>query len=426
MLKKHFGLENDVMEKLVNGLEVEKADLMVENVVGIFGLPLGLAPNFLLDGEPVVVPMAVEEPSVVAACAHVAKLLGGSGGMTTQASASLMTGQVQILDYPETVDLEQLVRENQARLVSEANRFCPGLYRRGGGCQKVSVHRLDPLPPDHPHYVADEVRMGVLHFTIDCLDAMGANAVNTVVEGVAPLVEELTQGRVLLRILSNLSDQRLAKARFEIPVEHLNMPGVSGSEVAAGVVAAYRFAAIDPYRAATHNKGIMNGIDAVAIATGNDWRALESGVHAFAARAGRYSSLSRYALGQNGKTLIGEIELPLAVGTVGGSTQFHPSVVVARQLMGEMAASSERLARVMAAVGLAQNFAAIKALATEGIQKGHMRLHARQIALAVGAKESEVKELIEIMRAENNFQPGFATVKLAEIRGKALKKTSVA
>ena len=206
MLQKNFGLNNEVMEKLANGLEVDKADLMVENVVGVFGLPLGLAPNFLLDGEPVVVPMAVEEPSVVAACAHVAKLLSTAGGISTQASASLMTGQIQILDYPESLNLDDLVREHQTQLVAEANRFCPGLHRRGGGCKKVAVHHLDPLPPEHPHYIPDELRMGVLHFTIDCLDAMGANAVNTVVEGVAPLVEELTKGKVLLRILSNLSD----------------------------------------------------------------------------------------------------------------------------------------------------------------------------------------------------------------------------
>ena len=267
--------------------------------------------------------------------------------------------------------------------------------------------------------------MPILHFTIECLDAMGANAVNTVVEGVAPLVEQLCEGKVLLRILSNFSDQRLARARFVLPVEALKTAEHSGLEVARGIVAAYRFAALDPYRAATHNKGIMNGVDAVAIATGNDWRAIEAGAHAYAARGGRYSSLSRYALSEDEESLIGSIELPMAVGTVGGSTRLHPSVVFARRVLGDTALSAERLGRLMAAVGLTQNFAAIKALATEGIQKGHMRLHARQIALAVGALDSEVEQLTEIMRNANNFQPGFAGEKLTELR-EAIKRSSVA
>ena len=423
MLKEHFDLDENVLEKLSSGLGVERADLMVENVVGVFGLPLGLAPNFVVDGHPVVVPMAVEEPSVVAACASVAKLVSRWGGLSTESTGSAMVGQIQLLDCPEAIDLGRVVEENRPKLIDEANRFCPGLVRRGGGCKKVALRFWMHFRKATP--TTRIGRMPILHFTIECLDAMGANAVNTVVEGVAPLVEQLCEGKVLLRILSNFSDQRLARARFVLPVEALKTAEHSGLEVARGIVAAYRFAALDPYRAATHNKGIMNGVDAVAIATGNDWRAIEAGAHAYAARGGRYSSLSRYALSEDEESLIGSIELPMAVGTVGGSTRLHPSVVFARRVLGDTALSAERLGRLMAAVGLTQNFAAIKALATEGIQKGHMRLHARQIALAVGALDSEVEQLTEIMRNANNFQPGFAGEKLTELR-EAIKHSSVA
>ncbi len=414
MLKEKLALDDDTVERLASGLATEIADLMVENVVGVFGLPLGLAPNFVVDGEPVIVPMAVEEPSVVAACSHVAKVIGEHGGFFTESTESLMVGQIQMISVATIESAQETIALHKEALLEKANAFCPGLVRRGGGCRDVYWRTLDPLPSTHPHYVPDEAPMGVVHFVIDCLDAMGANVVNTIVEGVARELELLLEGKALLRILSNLCDERLAKASFQLPVAALKTPHATGLEVAEGVVAAYRFAARDPYRAATHNKGIMNGVDAVAIATGNDWRAVESGAHAYAARAGRYSSMSKYWIEED--ILHGELELPLAVGTVGGSTQTHPSVVAARTLIGEQGLSSSRLSRLMMAVGLAQNFAALKALVTEGIQKGHMRLHARQVALAVGASEAEVDSLTQCMREESNFQPAFAQKALARLR----------
>lgn len=380
LLRERFGLgpaDLDALEA-AGGLDTRAADSMVENAVGVLGMPLGLALNFVVDGQAVVVPMAVEEPSVVAACSHLARLAADGGGFTTSADPPFLVGQVQILDVTDAPAALRALRERHAALLEEANAFCPGLVERGGGVVDVRARVLAPLSAG-PHADLDGGGdMLVVHLVVHTCDAMGANAVNTVVEGIAPRLAELCGGRARLRILTNLADERKARARMRVPWSSLADDAAGGREVAMGIVEAYRFAARDPYRACTHNKGIMNGIDAVAVATGNDWRALEAGAHAYAAREGRYTSLSRFWNDEGAQALFGEIELPMAVGVVGGSTRAHPTIQVTRKLLGPFAESVERLAGLFAAVGLAQNAAALKALATEGIQRGHMRLHARK------------------------------------------------
>lgn len=389
LLRDRFGFTDDDVRALeaVGGLDVLAADRMVENAVGVLGLPLGLALNFVVDGEAVVVPMAVEEPSVVAACSFIAKLAAEGGGFVTSADPPYLVGQVQLLDVTSTNALKVL-RERQADLIAAANQHCKGLVARGGGCVDVRGRVLPPLT-DGPHADLDGGGdMLVVHVVLHTCDAMGANAVNTVVEGIAPLLEEITGGRARLRILTNLADERKARAAMRIPYAALgesvgaardrDEADAVGREVALGIVEAYRFAARDPWRACTHNKGVMNGVDAVAIATGNDWRALEAGAHAWAARSGQYTSLSRFVLDDEARALKGDLEMPMAVGVVGGSTNAHPTVNATRKLLGSFASKVDKLAGLMAAVGLAQNTAALRALATEGIQRGHMRLHARK------------------------------------------------
>lgn len=391
VLRDRFGLtpaDIDALEA-AGGLHTAAADKMVENAVGVFGLPLGLALNFVVNRIPVVVPMAVEEPSVVAACSFVARLAGEGGGFETSADPPYLVGQIQLLDIKDPQRAIEALRLHQASLIDAANAFCPGLVARGGGCVDVRARVLPPLE-EGPHADLDGGGdMLVVHVVLHTCDAMGANAVNTVVEGLAPRVEEIVNGRARLRILTNLSDERKARARMRIPYLALGDGDERrGRDVAQGIVDAYRFAARDPYRACTHNKGIMNGIDAVAVATGNDWRAIEAGAHAWAARSGRYTSLSRFWMDDGAAALEGSIELPMAVGVVGGSTRAHPTVQVCRKLLGPFAESVEKLAGLFASVGLAQNTAALRALATEGIQRGHMRLHARKSEHAPSAGAS--------------------------------------
>lgn len=379
-LKTRFGLTCDEVDILCDAskLDLGRADKMVENCVGVFGLPIGLGLNFKVNGNDYVVPMVVEEPSVVAAVSNMARTVRQAGGFDAEADDALMIGQVQILDVPDVPIALGALREHKKKLLERANAVHPNMKRRGGGARDIEVRSFE-----HPY------PMIVLHLLIDCGEAMGANAVNAMAEGVAPLVEELTGGRVNLRILSNLADRRCARASCKIPEILLAGNGYNGSEVAEGIVQAYRFAAVDPYRAATHNKGVMNGIDAVAIATGNDWRGVEAGAHAFAARDGRYTSLTRWW--RDAGHLHGSIELPMAVGVVGGSTNVHPTIRVMRKILG--VDSAAELGGIMAAVGLAQNMGALRALATEGIQRGHMSLHARQVALAAGATEEQVDDI---------------------------------
>ncbi len=369
------------------GLQLAQADRMIENVVGLFALPLGIGLNFLVNGRDYLVPMMIEEPSVVAGASYAARLLRDGGGIQAAATEPVMIGQIQVLEVPEPAAAEAAVLASKAQIMALANEQDPVVVRLGGGARDVRVRHL-PETPAGP--------MLVVELLYDCRDAMGANTINTACETLTPLVEQLTAGRVNLRILSNLADQRLAAAEGRVPADSLTTDEIPGRLVAERIVEAYAFAAADPYRAATHNKGIMNGIDAVALATGNDWRAVEAGAHAYAARNGRYTSLSRWWQGDNGD-LHGRLELPLAVGMVGGATRVHPAAQVALKILGVRTA--RELAEVMAAVGLAQNLAAIRALATTGIQAGHMRLHARQLAAAAGATGRQIEAVVQRMVA---------------------------
>jgi hydroxymethylglutaryl-CoA reductase len=336
----------------------------VENCVGVLRLPVGLGLNFQVNGRDYVVPMVVEEPSVVAAASNMARVIRASGGFVAEARESFMIAQVQVLSIENPFGTRAAIEGATDRILTAANQRHPNMVARGGGARSLEVRLLDREP-----------NMVVVHLLVDCCDAMGAKIVNDMAEAVAPLIEEVTGGRVRLRILSNLADRRLARARCAIEERLLERQGHEGPAVAEGVVEAYRFAELDPYRAATHNKGVMNGIDAVGIATGNDWRSLEAGAHAYAARNGRYEPLTRWW--RSNGLLRGEIELPMAVGTVGGSTCVQPTLRVLRKLL--RVESAQELGMVMAAVGLAQNLGALCALATEGIQRGHMNLHARAV-----------------------------------------------
>lgn len=386
------------------GLDLEQADRMTENVVGLYALPLGIAVNFQVNGRDVLVPMVVEEPSVVAGASFAARLARSAGGFRAGTTAPEMIGQIQVLEVADLEAARAAVVAARERILARADEVDPVIGRLGGGARDLEV-RVLPETPVGP--------MLVLHLIYDCRDAMGANAVNTACEALAPLVEEITGGRVGLRILSNLADRRLAWAECTVPVDELAFGDFSGQRVAQGIVEAWAFASVDPYRAATHNKGILNGIDAVALATGQDWRAIEAGAHAYAARAGRYASLSTWGRDGSGD-LTGRLELPLAAGTVGGATRAHPTAQVALALLGVKTA--RELAEVMAAVGLAQNLAAIRALATEGIQRGHMTLHARQVAIAAGATGDEIERVAAQMVGEGLVRPDRAEAILRSVR----------
>ncbi len=384
-------LSSQESRALLNGetvLDVNGADNMIENVIGVMGLPIGLGVNFTINGKDYVVPLTVEEPSIVAALSFAAKTARAAGGFTTSSTDPILIGQIQLVDVPNTSKARQILERHRDDVINLANSLHPRMVARGGGAVDLEVHI-------HPA-TSDTVEMLVVHLLVDTRDAMGANLVNTMCEGVASYLESLTGGKVFLRILSNLADRSLVRARVRIPVDRLVNNGFDGQQVSDGIIIASQFAAVDPYRAATHNKGIMNGIDAVALATGNDWRAVEAGAHAYAARGTHYTSLSRWTKDEGG-ALVGEIELPLRVGIVGGPLQSNPSVTMNLKLAG--VGSSRELAEVMAAVGLAQNFSALRALVTEGIQHGHMTLHARTVASAAGATpdifDSVVERLVE-------------------------------
>lgn len=385
-------------------LTLDQADHMIENVVGLFSLPLGIALNFVVNSREVLVPMAVEEPSVVAGASFMAKLVRAGGGFIADSTAPEMIAQIQVLDVPDLDSACKKVLEGKDRLLSESAQVDPLLIKLGGGPRDLEV-RIIQDSPIGPFLV--------LHLIYDVRDAMGANAINTAAERIAPTIEELTGGRTLLRILSNLADRRLARARCTIPLSKLAFGDYSGAEVRDGIIAAWAFAISDPYRAATHNKGIMNGVDAVVIATGNDWRAIEAGAHAYAARNGTYTSLSSWGCDEGGN-LIGSLEMPMAVGIVGGATKVHPTAGVALKLMGVETAS--QLGEIIVSVGLAQNLAALRALTTEGIQRGHMNLHARQVAIAAGAEGDIIERLAEQLAAENSVRVDRAEEILKEWR----------
>ena len=383
MLQKWSDLDDETLDALcgIPGLTSVQADGMIENVVGLYNLPLGIARNFIVNGREVLVPMVIEEPSVVAGASYMAKLVAANGGFTATSSESIMIGQMQVLDLADLDHAELAILQNRADLLQEASLIDPILQSIGGGLRDIVVRQFKDSPIG---------AFLVIHFLVDVRDAMGANAVNTIVECLAPRIEQITGGRVHLRILSNLADQRLAKATCKISLADLAFNDFSGEDVRDGILAAWAFASVDPYRAATHNKGIMNGVDAVVVATANDWRAIEAGAHAYAARNGKYTSLSKWGKDKDG-SLTGELEMPMAVGVFGGATRVHPGAQAAIKLMGVKTA--RELAEVIVSVGLAQNLAALRALATEGIQRGHMNLHARQVAMAAGARSEDVHRL---------------------------------
>ena len=388
------------------GLDTAQADHMVENVVGLYSLPLGVATNFMINGRDVLVPMAIEEPSVIAGASLAARLVRDGGGFAASADAPLMIGQIQVLDLGDAATARDQLLRAKSRLLTLANEQDPVMVRLGGGARDVEVRVIESTPAG---------TMLVVHLIYDTRDAMGANAVNTALEAIAPLVAEISGGRTLLRILSNLADRRLARAGCRVPAASLAVGALDGKQVARGIVEAWALAAADPYRAATHNKGIMNGIDAVVLATGNDWRAIEAGAHAYAAKSGSYRSLSAWGLDGAGD-LVGSLELPMAVGIVGGATRSHPAAKAAVKLLGVQTAAE--LAEVITAVGLAQNLAALRALVSEGIQKGHMKLHARQVAMAAGAHGGEIELVAQEMVDTGAIRVDRAEETLKRLRAK--------
>jgi hydroxymethylglutaryl-CoA reductase len=386
-------------------LPLATADGMIENVIGTFELPMGVAGNFQINGKDVLVPMAVEEPSVIAAASYMAKLARVAGGFQTSSSGPIMRAQVQLIGVTDPYGARQAILQHREEILRIANSRDKVLISLGGGCRDIEVH-VFPDTARGP--------MVVTHLIVDVRDAMGANTVNTMAEGVATLIEQITGGKVRLRILSNLADLRLARARVRISPATLATSEYSGEDVINRIVDAYEFAAVDPYRAATHNKGIMNGIDPVVVATGNDWRAVEAGAHAFASRSGHYTSLTRWEIATDGD-LIGSIEMPMPLGLVGGATKTHPLARLALKIM--KVASAQELAEITVAVGLAQNMGALRALATEGIQRGHMALHARNIALVAGATGDDVDWVVRQMVAAKDVRVEVAQQLLAERKG---------
>jgi len=367
-------------------LQLDLADRMIENVIGAIPIPLGVAVNFLINGKDYLIPMAIEEPSVVAAASYAAKMARAKGGFHTSSTDSIMIGQVQAVGIPDPHRARMAILEAKDSILKKANEQDPMLVSAGGGAKDLEVKVIE----------ANTGPMVITELLVDCRDAMGANAVNTMAESVAPIIERITGGRVYLRIVSNLATKRLARAWTVVAKET-----VGGEEVVDGILEAYAFASADPYRAATHNKGILNGITAVVTATCNDHRAVEAGGHAYAARAGRYMPLTIWEKNQEAD-LVGSIELPMAIGIIGGATKVHPIARIALKILGVK--SARELGEVMAAVGLAQNLAALRALAHEGIQRGHMRLHARNLAITAGATGELVDLIVERMAEEKKMR----------------------
>jgi hydroxymethylglutaryl-CoA reductase len=425
LLQERLGLATAELKALEGGLDAAAADHVIENALGTYSLPLGLALNLRVNERDYLVPMCVEEPSVVAAASNGARLVREGGGFQADADPPVMIAQVQLLEVPSTQAATRRIREQAAEILAAADRTQPELLAHGGGCRGLEVRDLG--------------EMLVVHLKVDCRDAMGANMVNTMVEAVAPLLAELSGGRPLLRILSNLADERKVRVRARVPIAALATAWVSGGSADANparearnpvrvpqvndgaavrdaIVAASRFAELDPYRAATHNKGIMNGVDPVVIATGNDWRSVEAGAHAFAARSGAYRPLSVWhaADAAPDADLVGQLEMPMALGTVGGTLRVHPGARLALRIL--RVATAAELGMVVAAVGLANNLAALRALATEGIQRGHMTLHARSVALAAGATGTEVERVAAALTAAGDVSPARAAAELARVR----------
>lgn len=382
------------------GLDVTMADKTVENVLGVYALPFAIGVNFKVNGRDYLVPMVVEEPSVVAAASNAARLVREGDGFEARADEPLMVAQIQLWDVTDPNEAARAILAEEPTLLALANSTVPGLVRRGGGARRIEVRNLGE-------------GLMVVHIVVDVRDAMGANLVNTIAEALAPTITRLGGGTMGLRILSNLSDLRCVHVRARVPVGALACDGIPGEQIRDGIVRACHFAERDPYRAATHNKGIMNGIDAVVIATGNDWRAVEAGAHAYAARHGKYQPLAMWHCGEDG-ALVGEMTLPLAVGTVGGTLRVHPGATLALKILG--VSTAQELAMVAASVGLASNLAALRALVSEGIQRGHMSLHARSVAAAAGAIGDEIDKVAKNISEARDVTLAAARRALARIR----------
>ena len=389
---KFANLDKEDIENIKNtdALDISKADNMVENVIGRFTLPMGVALNFKINDKDYIIPMVSEEASVIAAASNAAKLARSSGGFYTSNTGSIMIAQIQIVGVKDVNYTKMVIYENKERILKICNDKDPVLVKFGGGALDIDVRVIE----------TNFENMVILHLKVNTLDAMGANAVNTMAEAVAPFIETITGGTVYLRILSNLAIERLVRARTKIKKEELG-----GEEVVDKIILAYTFAEADPFRATTHNKGIMNGISAVVLATGNDTRAIEAGAHAYASITGSYKPLTKWEKDNNGD-LVGTIELPLALGLVGGATKIHPTAKTVVKILGVKSATE--LGEIVASVGLAQNLAAIKALATEGIQRGHMSLHAKNIASVAGAKGEELDRIVKKMIEDKNINLEYA------------------
>ncbi|MDD1757743.1 MAG: hydroxymethylglutaryl-CoA reductase, degradative [Methanotrichaceae archaeon] len=393
-------LSREEVSWIEQGLEINQANMMVENVIGIFQVPLGIATNFVIDGREVLIPMATEEPSVIAAASNGAKMARGAGGFSTSSTGPIMRAQIQATGVPDPFGARQEILQHKDELIEAANEKDPMLVKFGGGVKDIEASVI-------------ESRLGpmlIVQLIVDCRDAMGANAVNTMAETLAPRIEELSNGKVYLRIISNLADKRLARAKAIFKAND-----IGGADVVNGILQAAALAEVDPYRAATHNKGIMNGATAVVLATGNDTRAVEAGAHAYAAVGGKYRSLTRYEKNGNGN-IVGTIEMPVAVGLVGGATRVHPVAKANVKILGVK--SADELSRIIVAVGLAQNFAALRALVSEGIQTGHMSLHAKNIAVQAGASCDLVDIISARMAAERRISVDRAVELIRELEDK--------
>ena len=399
IVKAFAGLTNEEAKALekTGALDEKTADMMIENVVGTTELPLGIATNFLINGKDYLIPMVIEEPSVVAAASYAAKLARASGGFTATSTDPIMIGQVQLVNVKNPEKAARDILAKKEDIIAYANTVDPCvLVKFGGGLRDIETRVL----------ATPAGKMVIVHMLVDCRDAMGANAINTLGEVLAPMFEDISGGKARLRIISNLADRRTAKAKAvwkkEVLEQSFSGKGdFKGEDIVNWIIEAWAFAFSDPYRAATHNKGIMNGVDAVVMATGNDWRAVEAGAHAYASMRGRYGPLTRYSKDKDGN-LVGEIEIPTAIGLVGGATKTHPVAKVAVRILGVK--NANELSEVIASVGLAQNFAALRALATEGIQRGHMRLHARNIAVMAGAQGKDIDVVAAKMVEEKKIR----------------------
>lgn len=400
ILKERCNLEPETVLAMLNtgNLPADTADHLIENVITTMNIPVGIATNMKVDAHDVLVPMATEESSVVAAVCNAARQCYDSGGFTTSMSGSQMIAQIQLVNITNPQFCRIAILEQKAQIKKLCDECDPILLSLGGGLQDIEVRVIDSgMGP-----------MVITHLIVDTRDAMGANAVNTMAEKLAPLIEQWTGGKVYLRILSNLADRRLARARATWTCD-----AIGGQAIRDGMMSAYHFAQSDPYRAATHNKGIMNGVSAVVLATGNDTRAVEAGAHAYAARNGHYGSLTHWEIDQNGD-LVGSIEMPMAVGLVGGATKLHPMAKANLQILG--VTSANQLARIIAATGLAQNFAALKALATTGIQKGHMALHAQNVAMMAGAVGQQIDQVANALIAQGTIRIDVAQKILQDLK----------